>query len=133
VIVIKGRPITKKNSQQIIRKGRSKRPSIIQSKQYLAYEEAALWQLSTYSGPRFKNKKLHVVCRYWMPNRRSWPDLIGLMQSTWDILEKAEIIDNDRNIFNPDGSRIMGIDKNNPRVEIEIKEAVDYELQKCSG
>jgi Holliday junction resolvase RusA-like endonuclease len=55
-----------------------------------------------------------------MPDRRR-PDLLGLLQATADILEKAQIIDNDRNVVSFDGSRIMGVDKRNPRVEIEIE------------
>ena len=86
------------------------------------YETECLWRLKSYRGPKFKDTKLHVRCQYYMPNKRSWPDLVGLMQATWDILEKAKIIDNDRNIVNPDGTRIMGIDKDNPRTEIFIEE-----------
>jgi len=47
--------------------------------------------------------------------------LIGLLQATSDILEKSGIIENDKLIDSYDGSRIVGIDKQNPRVEIEIK------------
>lgn len=57
-----------------------------------------------------------------MPDRRSRPDLINLEEATADILERAGIIINDRNIVSWDGSRIVGIDKQNPRVEIEIME-----------
>ena len=48
--------------------------------------------------------------------------MIGLMQGTADLLEKAGILLNDRLIESWDGSRIMGLDKDNPRVEIEIKQ-----------
>jgi Holliday junction resolvase RusA-like endonuclease len=58
-----------------------------------------------------------------MPDRRSEPDLIGLIQATQDILEKAKVITNDKYVTSLDGSRIAGYDKENPRVEIEIKEA----------
>jgi Holliday junction resolvase RusA-like endonuclease len=58
-----------------------------------------------------------------MPNRRGSPDLLGLLQATADILEEAGVIDNDRNVVSFDGSQIMGVDKQNPRVEIEIEEA----------
>ena len=64
-----------------------------------------------------------MKCLYWMPDRRSSPDLLGLLQATADILEKAQIIDNDRNVVSFDGSEIVGIDRENPRVEIEIEEA----------
>lgn len=114
LIVILGRPITKKNSQQRTRRG------LIQSKAYIQYEADSLWQLKKY-----KDKytgKVSVMARYWMPNYRSWPDLIGLLQATSDILEKAGIIENDKWIEDYDGSRIMGIDKENPRAEIIIRE-----------
>ena len=126
-ITIPGRPITKKNSQQIFRNRQTGKPFITQSKQYKQYEKAALWELSTCQ-EKFKGDKLHVKCEYWMPNRRSWPDLVGLLQASWDIIEKAGIIDDDGNIVSADGSRIVGIDKNNPRADIYIEEA-DGELE----
>lgn len=55
-----------------------------------------------------------------MPDKRSWPDLVGLLQATSDILTKAKIIDDDKWIVHYDGSRIVGVDKTEPRVEIEI-------------
>ena len=55
-----------------------------------------------------------------MPDRRV-PDLINLLQATADILEKARVIEDDKNIISFDGSRIIGVDKENPRVEIEIE------------
>lgn len=119
-LILPGRPITKKNHQRIITNRRTGRPRVIQSKDYEAYETACLWHLKKYrvkyTGP------VQVTARYWMPNRRSWPDLVGLLQATCDILEKAGIIENDRNVVSLDGSRIMGVDKKNPRAEIEIKE-----------
>lgn len=113
-IIITGRPITKKNSQIRVKHG------IIQSKQYREYETASLWQLKKYKAKY--TGAIHVCARYWMPNRASWPDLIGLLQATSDILEKAGIIENDRLIEHYDGSRIVGVDKEFPRVEITIEE-----------
>lgn len=121
-IILPGRPITKKNSQQIIINRRTRKPQVVQSEQYQRYETECLWRLKQYRGPSFRDSKLHISCKYWMPNNRSWPDLIGLMQASWDILEEAGIIDNDRNVVNPDGSRIMGVDRENPRAEIFIEE-----------
>ena len=116
-LVLYGRPITKKN-HQIIRKG----GGLLQSDAYQAYEEACLWQLKSYRGEMITGP-VHVKALYWMPDRRSWPDLIGLMQSTGDILQKARIIANDKFIASWDGSRIVGVDRENPRVEITVKEA----------
>ncbi len=46
---------------------------------------------------------------------------VGLLQATSDILGTAGILENDRLIDNYDGSRIVGIDKVNPRTEIVIR------------
>jgi Holliday junction resolvase RusA-like endonuclease len=114
-----GRPITKKNSQRIVLTKNNKR-FIIQSKQYLDYEKNCLWQLKAqYKGETITDK-LNLKAYYYMPDRRI-PDLINLLQSTCDILEKARIIENDKNIISFDGSKIMGINKENPRTEIIIE------------
>jgi len=117
-IVLTGRPITKKNSQTIARNRRTGRPYVLQSEQYRRYEEDCLKQLmacrARFAGP------VRMKCLYWMPDRRR-PDLLGLLQATADILEKAQIIDNDRNVVSFDGSRIAGVDRENPRVEIEVE------------
>ena len=57
---------------------------------------------------------------YYMPTKAR-PDLLNLEQATADILEKARVIENDKNIVSFDGSRIAGIDKENPRTEIIIE------------
>ena len=55
-----------------------------------------------------------------MPNRAAWPDLVGLMQATADLLEAADVLENDRLILSWQGTNIDGIDKNNPRAEIYL-------------
>jgi Holliday junction resolvase RusA-like endonuclease len=114
-LIIFGRPITKKNSR-IIRKG----GGLLQSEAYRQYEESCLWQLKQYRG-RTLTGAVWVKALYWMPDRRSWPDMLGLMESTADILEKGGIIANDKFIESWDGTRIMGVDPENPRVEIEVR------------
>lgn len=115
-ITLKGRPATKKNSGRIV--SRNGKPIIIPSEAYKNYEDACMWQLA--------GKKLHVSgiivveCKYYLPNKRSWPDLIGLLQATSDILTKAGIIDDDKWICSYGESCIVGIDKENPRAEIRI-------------
>lgn len=142
-ITIPGRAYTKKNSQNVFAvkaeianadsKSRVYCPrchsklkilfNLMQSKQYRQYEEECLWRLKSYRGPKFTSN-VRVTCVYWMPSYQSWPDLMGLYQATADILQKAGIIKNDRDIVSFDGSRIAGIDSGNPRVEIEIEGGV---------
>ena len=47
-------------------------------------------------------------------------DLVNLIQCPCDLLQQAGIILNDYLIVSLDGSRIMEVDKNNPRTEIII-------------
>ena len=115
-LVIPGQPATKKNSQMARCVGG--KPVVIQSKAYRAYEKMALQALLAcprveFSGP------VAVTVHYWLKDNRR-PDLTNLLQATADILEKATIIGNDREIISWDGSRIMGVSPE-PRVEITIK------------
>lgn len=124
-ITLKGRPATKKNSGRIISK--NGKPIIIPSEAYKNYEDACLWQLA--------GKKLHisgiivVECKYYLPNKRSWPDLIGLLQATSDILTKAKVIYDDKWICSYGDSCIAGIDKENPRAEIRIMDRKNKVLE----
>ena len=124
-ITLKGRPATKKNSGRIVFKNGKR--IIIPSEAYENYEDACLWQLA--------GKKLHisgvivVECKYYLPNKRRWPDLIGLLQATSDILTKAKIIDDDKWICSYGDSCIAGIDKENPRAEIRIMDRKNKVLE----
>lgn len=124
-IVFKGRPITKKNHGQIVKWGNKR--GHIQSEAYRNYEDACLWQIA--------GKNLHisgivvVECKYYLPNKRSWPDLIGLLQATSDILTKAKVIDDDKWICSYGDSCIAGIDKDNPRAEIRIMDRKNKVLE----
>lgn len=124
-ITLKGRPATKKNSGRIVFKNGKR--IIIPSEAYENYEDACLWQLA--------GKKLHisgvivVECKYYLPNKRSWPDLIGLLQATSDILTKAKVIDDDKWICSYGNSCIAGIDKENPRAEIRIMDRKNKVLE----
>lgn len=124
-ITLKGRPATKKNRGRIV--SRNGKPIIIPSEAYKNYEDACMWQLA--------GKKLHisgiivVECKYYLPNKRSWPDLIGLLQATSDILTKAKVIDDDKWICSYGDSCIAGIDKDNPRAEIRIMDRKNKVLE----
>lgn len=120
-IVLHGRPITKKNSQQIVTvNGHS---VIIPSKAYRTYErdcvaQIRLMQIQPVSGA------VNLKAVYTMPTRHR-VDLANLIEATQDILVKAKVIpdDNCRVIISLDGCRVEGEpDKKNPRVEIELSE-----------
>jgi Holliday junction resolvase RusA-like endonuclease len=94
---------------------------ILPSETYRNYERTCLRSLKAYRGPRFSGP-IKLTARYWLPDRRWWPDLVGLIQATQDILQKAKVIDDDKNVARLDGSEIAGLDKENPRAEILIEE-----------
>lgn len=133
-LVIKGRPITKKNSQIIITTPTGKK-FLIPKKAYRDYEKEACKSIKEHmdywrdGGFKTIEGKVHVRALYWMPNRRGWPDLLGVEEATADILEaknkklkeRIAVISNDNNIISWDGSRLMGVDPENPRVEIMIE------------
>lgn len=120
-ITLCGRPITKKNSLQIIKAGRKRKP--IPSEQFLEYQEACLYQLL--KAPKTSEENLNMQCLYYMPTRHR-VDLVNLLQATCDILVKAKVIkdDNCKIIASHDGSRVL-YDKENPRVEITLSEVVE--------
>lgn len=119
-LVIMGQPRTKKNSSRIAFRGNKR--VLLPSKAYEQYERVALiWlaRVQAVHGP------VSVLCRYYLQDRKSWPDLVGLLQATSDILQAAGVIDDDKYIVNYDGSMIAGLDKNNPRVEIIIHQITE--------
>ena len=82
-------PVSKKNSQQIIRVGGS--PRIIQSKQYREYERAAvphlrmLWKAT---GHAPISEPVNVQMLFYMPTRRK-VDLVNLEEAALDVLVRA--------------------------------------------
>jgi Holliday junction resolvase RusA-like endonuclease len=121
-IKIPGRPVPKKNN--MVARCVNGKPLLTQSKAYRDYEKAALLSLADYQGPRFSGP-VQVRASYWLADNRR-PDLNNLMAATADILEKAGILKNDRDIVSWDGSRIMGVSPE-PRTEIVIT-SVDRQL-----
>lgn len=117
---IQGQPITKKNSQQIVINPKTKRPFIMPSKQYKAYESAAAEYICPPAEPI--ERPVNVRCIYYMPTVRAC-DLLNLMEATHDILVKHKVLkdDNNRIIYAVDGSRVS-YDKLTPRTEVFIEE-----------
>lgn len=111
-------PITKKNSQRIVKLGNG-RYSIRPSKAFEAYQKQAGVFI-----PGAMRKGLsgryNVKCVYFMPTRRK-VDLVNLIEATCDILVHYRVIadDNSSIVVSHDGSRVE-YDRYNPRVEIEI-------------
>lgn len=114
-----GDPRTKKNSARILRT-RSGAPFVAPSKAFEDYQTACLWQIRAPPAPL--SARVNVRCVYYMKTARR-VDLANLIEATTDILVKARVLedDNSKIVAAHDGSRVE-IDRENPRVEIEIEE-----------
>ena len=117
-----GPPRTKKNSQQI-RRTAAGRPFVAPSKAFAAYERSCLAQIKPPYRP--VSAAVNVKCVYYMPTKRR-VDLTNLLEATDDILVKAGVLADDcaAVVAAHDGSRVL-LDRENPRVEIEVTEMED--------
>ena len=112
------RPVTKKNSQKIIRNPRTKALMIVQSEDYKQFEKDAGWFLKKPAAPI--SEPVNIRCLFYRDSRRR-VDLTNLLEAIDDILVKYKIIsdDNFEILRGHDGSRVF-VDRDRPRVEIEI-------------
>ena len=117
---IKGNPISSKNA---IRSGVTKqgRNYTYTLKAVKDYRDSALKQLKEQwhhgDAPLLYPVQVSFIF-YCKDNRKR--DLINLCQCPADLLQQSGIIQNDYLIINLDGSRIMEVDKLNPRTIINI-------------
>lgn len=111
------KPITKKNSQRIVKNPKTGRPKIIQSAAYTKYEK----QCKPYM-PHIAtiDRKVNVKAVYYMPNNRK-VDLTNLHEALHDILVHYKVLadDNYKIIVSTDGSYV-DVDKWHPRTEVTI-------------
>ena len=127
-IVIKGNPITKKNSQRIVLvKGR---PMILPSAKFKEYEKICALFMPKVKEPI--TEAVNVKCLYYMETRRH-VDLVNLEEATLDILVRYGVLEDDNSliVWSMDGSRVL-YDKITPRVEIEI-EPINKAKEKENG
>lgn len=111
-------PRTKKNNQRIIKNPRTGALMIIQNDRYKQYERDAGWFLKKPASPI--SEPVNIKCVFYRDSRKR-VDLTNLLEAIDDILVKYKVIadDNFEIIRGHDGSRVF-VDKDNPRVEIEI-------------
>jgi Holliday junction resolvase RusA-like endonuclease len=109
-------PVTKKNSQRIVKRGN--RYIILPSEKYEEYENAALWLVPKRGVPI--DFPVNVKCLFYMPTKRLC-DLTNHLEAIDDVMVKAGLLkdDNYKILVSHDGSRVL-VDKDNPRTEVEI-------------
>ena len=129
-------PITKKNSQQIIKvKGRS---VIIPSAAFKKYE-AQCGEFLKEKPEKPIDTPCEVTCLYFLqrnkdgsiPKRK--PDLTNLMEATHDVLVKYKILEDDNSsiIFSVDGSRVYWTTAE-PHTLVEIR-SLDDQIESGTG
>lgn len=126
-ISIPVKPVTKKNSQQIITNPKTGRPFIIPSKQFRDFEkECKPYMLQIKNEIGVIKYPVNVQCIFYVDRKLKY-DLTNLLEAIDDILVNYGILlDDNRDILAAhDGSRVF-YDKFNPRIEITIEECADY-------
>lgn len=135
-LTILGQPCSKANSREIVRFGN--RAASIKSEEARVYEHDALRQIPRAARQRLTGR-LRMTIRIWYATER--PDLdesllLDVLQDRWArdkrtkerVLVQAGVYRNDRQVR--ERHVYHGIDRNNPRAEIEIEplEAQQAEL-----
>lgn len=106
-------PVTKKNSQRILRTSNG-RPFIAQSKKYMEYARAALLYLKPPPGGPI-DFPVNVKMVFYVGTKRR-VDLVNLQEAALDILVAARVLKDDNSgiVADMDGSRVY-YDKENTR------------------
>lgn len=114
-------PVSKKNSQQIRRRGRAGTPFISQSDDYKNYERQAMTLIRIgMPGIQPIDYPVTVSAIFYRSSRRRI-DLTNLLEAIDDVLVRAGILEDDccTIIVSHDGSRVR-YDRYNPRTEVTI-------------
>lgn len=110
-------PVTKKNSQRIVKCGNFSK--IMPSKSYVQYEKDCGYYLKRTNPPI--SQRCEVTCLFYMRTRRK-VDLTNLLEAVDDVLVKYGILEDDNSniVASHDGSRVL-YDPRSPRTEITIR------------
>ena len=118
-LVLKGKIPSKKNSKIIV--CRNGRPLLLSSKNYREWHEEQSWLIKKYI-PKQPIKKCKIEMAFYSGDKRLY-DLSNKAESAMDFLVDNKIIEDDNySICSELLLKFGGIDKINPRVEIEIYE-----------
>lgn len=112
-------PVSKKNSQRILKNRKTGKRFIGPSEKYERYEQEAGWFLRPRPSEPIK-ERVNVKCLFYMPTRRR-VDLTNLLEAVDDVLVEYKILEDDNCgiVAGHDGSRVL-YSKDNPRTEITI-------------
>lgn len=119
-LIIKGKPITKKNSMRMVTNKKTGRVFPMPSKAFVDYKKVFMSQVRR--PKQTIDQPVNVQAVYYMPTRHR-VDITNLLSATHDLLVDAGVLEDDncKIVVGVDGSRVF-YDKENPRVEITILE-----------
>jgi Holliday junction resolvase RusA-like endonuclease len=124
VLSIKGQPPRKSNSRRIVTNRGTGAPMVVKSRQALAWQEAAAWQIPAEArrkvGGRDQPLRITFFVRY--ASRR--PDLST--ELILDVLQRNNVIADDRYVF--EKVEYKQIDKENPGVDVIITATEEHTL-----
>lgn len=124
------KPRTKKNHQNFVRPGQGSRVIAVSSKQYKQFEKDCLALVPGWARLKI-DYPVNIKAVYYVDARRK-VDRTNLESALMDMLVKAGVLADDSAI-NPeiavtsDGSKVL-IDRENPRIEIEITKYEHWEV-----
>jgi len=123
---IPGRPLSKSNFKLTNVNGQAWMPRAGKHSKYIAYENMIAGYINQqYSGPKLENQ-LITVLKLYFPDKRMG-DLHNYPKSICDGIEKSGIIKNDKQLRPV--LLFDFIDKENPRVEIELYDFNKYKVE----
>ena len=115
-------PPTQNTLYAPIRCGRSTRKVL--SKKGKAYEKQAIFDIKRQCVDKFKGS-VQVSIDMHRPDRRV-RDIDNILKITFDCLSKSQIIEDDRHIDVLLVNKRFSVDKENPRIDIEIADLTDF-------
>lgn len=114
-----GRPIVKKNTQRVVRKGGH--TFVIYNQRYVEWRKSAILQLKHQLNeiqPISFKEPVNLSLKFYFENKQGQADLSNLVEGIADVLEELGVIENDKLVCSLNGtSKHFGEEA---RVEIEI-------------
>lgn len=118
-IIIPITPRSKKNSQEIVFNRKTGHRMVIQNKKYTEFEKECKKYIPILNEPPI-NYPINLKCEFYVPDARK-RDIANYLEAIQDVLVKYTLLEDDNyNIVASIDGCSMQIDRENPRIEIEI-------------
>lgn len=112
-------PRSKKNSQEIVFNRKTGHRMVIQNKKYTEFEKECKKYIPILNEPPI-NYPINLKCEFYVPDARK-RDIANYLEAIQDVLVKYKLLEDDNyNIVASIDGCSMQIDRENPKIEIEI-------------